>query len=243
MNDQSDAGNANKENKKVIRQIRIITFIVLSIFFARHYSHQYYMDQISKASADLLANNVGKRLAAVKVLRDIDEPEAKIALLTALKDKSSDVRTQAASSLFGWVDDRALAALLVAIKDKDEDVRRSVAIALLPFVRSYKSIPAATAQQMEYSSDALENAFQTRDYPAIAGGAIYFIENGKDGTEPILISALQVCGTKEMAETYLNCGNEKLETAGKQWAEKHNYWIQTQQGSYSAVIWGSKRRK
>ncbi|MCL6558625.1 MAG: HEAT repeat domain-containing protein [Firmicutes bacterium] len=246
MDGQTNAGNAGKENKKAFRQISIVAFIVLVIFAVRHFSHQYYMDQIDKASAGLHADKVETRLAAVEALREIGELEAKVALLTALKDKNSDVRVQAAAALYGWKDERALAALLVTIKDKDDDVRNAAASSLVIFARADTSASEVTGQQKESASSALEEAFQAKDYPAIAGAVNYFIEKGEDGTESRLISALKACGTKGMAEVYLNCGNAELMAAAEQWAEKHNYMIQTWQGNQPIAVgatWGSGRSK
>lgn len=132
---------------------------------------------------------------------------------------------------------------MAALKDSDGDVRHYTADALLPFATADISTSEVAARRMEAASDALEKAFQRKDYPVIVGGAEYFIGKGKDGTESTLISALRAHGTKGKAEIYLNCGSTKLEAAAKRWAQDHGYSIWTQQARYPTVKWGSNRQE
>lgn len=210
-----DAGNADEANRGRPRQAGILASMALAVVVwavaaTGAFCHQYRIHQVERASANLQSGNVETRLAAIAALSSINGPEAKTALLTALKDSNDDVRHYAAD-------------------------------ALLPFATADISTSEVAARCMEAALDALEKAFQRRDYPAIVGGVEYFIGRGKDGTEPALISALRARGTKGKAETYLNCGNTKLEAAAKQWARDHGYSIQTQQARYPIVTWGSNR--
>lgn len=237
MERQPNACNAGKERQKAARRIFAAAIVVLAVLAARHFSHRYYMDQVDKAFRDLHANSAETRIAAVEKLREIDEPEARAALLAALRDKNGDVRARAAAALDGWKDERALAALLAALGDKDDGVRGAAASSLVFFATA-----DTPASQKESASSALDKAFQAKDYPVIAGAVNYFIDKGADGAEPRLISALKACGTKWMAEVYLNCGNAKLMAAARQWAEKHNYTIQTWQGNQpiaAGAAWGN----
>jgi hypothetical protein len=59
----------------------------------------------------------------------------------------------------------------------------------------------------------------------VAGAYPFFIDRSEAGTEGVLIRALNRYGTKEMATDFLNCGNGKLEQAGRAWAERHGYSI------------------
>jgi len=267
MNDKSDAGNENskldmgeanstsqggngnnahKDNKKAIRQAGILAFIVLFIFFASRYCHQYYLEKIGKASADLQSENVETRLAAVAELEKINEPEAKVALLAAFKDENSGVRAKAAAAIFGWEDERALEALIEAVNDTSDDVRHAAAQGLTSFDKGDAPGSKVHAQWKQTASAALDKVFQAKDYPAIAGAAHYYVRKGKEDTEPVLISALEAYGTKEMAEMYLNCGNEKLSAAAEEWAKKHYYTIVKRDIPYSTSagpVWGSDRGK
>ncbi|MBP7893259.1 MAG: HEAT repeat domain-containing protein [Firmicutes bacterium] len=243
-----DAGNADEANRGRPWQAGILASVALAVVVwavaaTGAFCHQYRIHQVERASANLQSGNVETRLAAIAALSSINGPEAKTALLTALKDKNSTVRAAAATRLRGWADNRALAALIVAFRGNNDGVRRYAADALLPSATADTSTSEVAARRMEAASDALEKAFRRKDHPAIVGGVEYFIGKGKDGTEPTLISALRARGTKGKAETYLNCGNTKLETAAKQWAKDHGYTIQTHQARYPTVTRGSNRRE
>jgi len=62
------------------------------------------------------------------------------------------------------------------------------------------------------------------------------IAYGLEGSEDELITALEKFGSVNMAESYLNCGNAKLEAAGYQWASNEGYFVTTTTGS--SVKWG-----
>lgn len=70
----------------------------------------------------------------------------------------------------------------------------------------------------------------------------YFLKVGIPNSEEALIWALDMYGNKTMAVNYLNCGNEMLEKAAKQWAKDHNYLIipQPSFSSSGGPIWGSE---
>jgi hypothetical protein len=228
----------SENNRKDLRSIIVVALLICSVFAIRHVSHQYYLGEINKAGKNLSAKNADVRLSAIETLSKLDEPEAKIALISALKNKDSAVRAKAAEGLGCWIDDRALAALPAVMKDKNKDVRRSAAWSLSIFAIGGTSQANATAQQIKSASAILDKALKAKDYPAIAGAIVYFIYEGRNGTEPILISALNACGTKEMAELYLNCGNKKLEAAGKKWAQTHHFTIVSQKATWSSAQWG-----
>jgi len=83
----------------------------------------------------------------------------------------------------------------------------------------------------------LISALKAGDLEIVAGAYSYFIELGEPGTEEILIKALNIYGTKEMALDFFNCGNDKLKNAAEKWAKEHGYQIFTM-GSRGGPIWG-----
>jgi hypothetical protein len=83
-------------------------------------------------------------------------------------------------------------------------------------------------------------ALKDQDVDVIAGGYRLFIEKGQEGSEGLLIKALDKYGAKEMAEDFLNCGNSLLEDAAKQWADAHGYTIRSGRGG-GGPTWGSSR--
>jgi hypothetical protein len=42
-----------------------------------------------------------------------------------------------------------------------------------------------------------------------------------------------------MCVDYLNCGNDKLDRAGRNWAQRHGYSVNTTYGTYGGPTWGS----
>ena len=54
----------------------------------------------------------------------------------------------------------------------------------------------------------------------------------------MLIDKLNQKGTKEMAESYLNCRHKKLHDAEEDWAYRHGYSVFVGYGSHP-VGWGS----
>jgi len=68
--------------------------------------------------------------------------------------------------------------------------------------------------------------------------AVYtFISLGREDIVPKLIDILDTQGTKEMAETYLNCGHDGLENAARSWASAHGYQISSR-GNGGKAAWG-----
>ncbi|MFZ0473387.1 MAG: hypothetical protein WAL94_12290 [Bacteroidales bacterium] len=67
-----------------------------------------------------------------------------------------------------------------------------------------------------------------------------FIKRGDASRIPELISLLNRFGDVSLAEDYLNCGNEKLYSAGADWGRAHGYDIGEGYGSHR-VQWGEKR--
>jgi HEAT repeat protein len=82
----------------------------------------------------------------------------------------------------------------------------------------------------------LENV-QLGDDAMIANSVYGAIGCGVTDMVPELEHILFASGTKEMAETYLNCGQGTLEEAARLWASEHGYTILPVGGS-SPVTWG-----
>ncbi|HNU94512.1 MAG TPA: HEAT repeat domain-containing protein [Bacillota bacterium] len=95
-----DAGNADEANRGRPWQSGILASMALAVVVwvvvaTGAFCHQYRIHQVERASANLQSGNVETRLAAIAALSSINGPEAKTALLTALKDKNSTVRATA----------------------------------------------------------------------------------------------------------------------------------------------------
>lgn len=75
----------------------------------------------------------------------------------------------------------------------------------------------------------------------IAGAYEFFIGRGQEGTEQLLIQALESYGHKEMAEAFLNCGNTRLEAAGRAWAKARGFMILPSHFVDSRARWGGQK--
>ena len=67
-----------------------------------------------------------------------------------------------------------------------------------------------------------------------------YIRRGDKSRIPELRDLLLRYGDKALAEDYLNCGNEQLENAGREWGRKNGYNVGSGYGS-NRVRWGSGR--
>lgn len=77
-------------------------------------------------------------------------------------------------------------------------------------------------------------------YHVIENALYAFIGIGKLQIIPVLIEKLHKEGNKIMAEAYLNCGNEELDKAAREWAAKRGYTITSGSGAHP-IGWGSMR--
>ncbi|MGB7546204.1 MAG: HEAT repeat domain-containing protein [Terracidiphilus sp.] len=167
------------------------------------------------------------RWNAALALGEIKDPRAVEPLISALQDKDSEFREKVAQSLGEIKDPRADAALTAALKDPEEKVLHAAA-------NSLGQIDDPQADNV------LLTAFREHNAEVIAGAGNFFIRRGEPGSEDVLIEALNKSGDQWLAETMLNCGNQKLHDAASEWAATHNYEITYLPGKGSAA-WGSKQ--
>jgi hypothetical protein len=93
--------------------------------------------------------------------------------------------------------------------------------------------------QDERANGPLLAALDRGDLSIISGAYQFFIQKGRPGSEALLIQALNASGTQEMAEDFLNCGNQQLQSEAEKWAEANGYTI-TAGSNRSGPIWGSR---
>jgi HEAT repeat protein len=158
------------------------------------------------------------------VLDQIGDPAFE-PLVAALGSEDSTVR-QSAVLLLGELDDpKVIEPVLAAVSDENLLVRRAALYVLSGFDDERARQPFVTALHNE-------------DLAFIAETYAIFIRVGLEGSEPVLVKALEQYGSKEMAESYLNCGNSLLVEAATQWADSHGYTITQVPGSPDSS-WGS----
>ena len=94
----------------------------------------------------------------------------------------------------------------------------------------------------ESDPDAVKPLLQYLRSGSVRGVAdryAFFIRLGRKGSEGLLIQALNSYGNVDMAEDYLNCGNDRLDAAARRWAAARGYSVTSTPGYYGGPVWGS----
>jgi HEAT repeat protein len=147
--------------------------------------------------------------------------------LIALLQKEDPLIREIACDILGKIGDvSAVEPLLEALNDKDFNVRFSAGEALNKL---------ETTPEIE----SLIEAIQEKNLKIVAKYYVFYILRGESGTEPILISALDKYGDVTMAEDFLNCGNNQLETGAEKWAERNGYEVVPGFGGNTSPQWGA----
>ena len=170
-----------------------------------------------------------RRFAGYNDDRDatVDSVLAKIGE-TAVKPLVALVATE------GWVDSvlvsigaPAVSSLMSAMRSKDYNTRMRAADVLIDMQRTKPELVKP-----------LTAALQQGDLGFIADSYAFYIRLGQEGTEDVLTRALNAHGGKQMALDYLNCGNNKLDAAARDWAARHGYRVYMTSEFVSGPQWG-----
>lgn len=164
-------------------------------------------------------------IASAQVIGTISDERAVEPLIAALADENPEVREAAAESLQLLVEagEPAVEPLIAALDSKKPETQKK-----------------ATELNMDDKGvgNLLITAIDEDNLLLVAKAHLYYIRRGKQGTEEILIEALEQHGWKRMAENYLNSGNLLLEEAAREWAARHGYRVVSRAGE-SVVSWGN----
>ena len=168
----------------------------------------------------LQGNSEHERQAAAEALGAIGEPALE-PLLTVLENSYSSSEILAAAQALGIIGDpRAIKPLIGKLEYKDPQDRKIVISALARIGRDHPSM------LLPY----LKDESTVRVY-------LVLIVLGDPETESALIEALNAHGTDRMALDYIQCGNNNLETAAREWTSKRGYGLTGTAGPK----WGSER--
>jgi HEAT repeat protein len=137
-------------------------------------------------------------------------------LIETLRRADDYTRANATYTLGGMSAADALAPLKSLLEDRNDGVARSSSRALASMAEIGRDSAAIAV---------LEEGWQREDLRLIAGGADYFVER-KPGGEDLIIAALRRFGDDQTAFNLLNCGNQKLEQAARQWAAAHGFRVE-----------------
>ena len=206
------------------------------------------------ALAKLMSSrNTFVRHAGTAALGRIGDRSSIEPLIAALNDPSMDVRREAAMALGKIGDRRAFQAMLDAVRSKrlrvtdvshslemldrnwreTELAKRLVDVILREIRDRGLETRIRSAEDLgeianDRSAETLINEFRKRNLPIVAGAHRFYIKRNIKGYEPVLIDALRFYGDTDMATSFLRSRNERLVSAGRNWARSRNlgvlYW-------------------
>jgi HEAT repeat protein len=170
-------------------------------------------------------------------------------LVAALKDPRANVRVTAAKSLraFGK---GAVKPLIAALGGKGTELRVAAAVSLgtigdpratdpLVHLLAAKATRSAAVRALTaiHADDATPLVKYLKSKSTVQ---VYrpLIRIGQASAVPALVRALERFGNETMGETYLNCGQPKLEKAARAWAKAHGYVV-VPSGGAGEEAWGT----
>jgi HEAT repeat protein len=197
----------------------------------------------------VLTNDTGLdvRAAAAQALGEMQDARAVGPLILAIRDIHAD-----AAAALTKIGAPAAAPLTAALRDADRRDHAANALAGIgspavePLVQVLEhekgSTRFAAARALAEISDpraeeALSTALKGNDLMLTVAAHRFLIRKGEEGTEALLVKALNTYGTPTMASSLLNCGNLELQAAAEQWAKKNRYPVRMLRGRQDALFW------
>jgi hypothetical protein len=185
--------------------------------------------------------------ATVTALGAIGQP-ALDPLIKALKDPESRVRLNATSALVDIADPKSTPALVENLTDPASAPMVAIALERMNYQAATDAdkvhylIAQKKGQDLrqswERTKSVLLKDLESGD-PGTIDYAVYsFIRIGGKDTIAILTQFLQEKGTKDIALSYLNCGQETLSKAGEEWATAQGYRVVKTQKINQSTQWG-----
>jgi HEAT repeat protein len=195
------------------------------------------------------------RYLAAEALGDFGDARAVEPLIAALKDKEELCAKNAAEAL-GKIGPPAVEPLIAALKRANPGYRLAIDNALSnigtpavdALLAALKDANPNVRLNAAYSLSAIKDTradnalltFEERNLIVVARNYLPTIAKGAPGTEALLVQALTQFGNSKMALDFIVCGNDKLKSAGTQWASEHGYYVKEELGyGGSSVVWGS----
>lgn len=188
------------------------------------------------------------REGAAIALGKIKDARAVEPLIAALTDEDSGVRNNTAFALGGIGDKRAIEPLVGNLTDWASNVNEAYALFELGWKpqsdtnKIHLLVAQRNGEELRQKWDCTKSILlkdvESGNPRAVSYALYAFIGIGNKKIIPVLIEKLNTRGTKDMAEAYLNCGDEELEKAAKEWASSHGYTISSGVNGNAPVGWG-----
>jgi HEAT repeat protein len=188
------------------------------------------------------------RAAAIKALGQIRDERAAGALISSRQD----TRWEAAQALLS-LGESAIAPLIAGLRAAETRLLATDVLATLgePAVNPLISVlehdnnsstRLAAARALSEIPDpraaaALNRALTPGDAELAAAAYRFLIREGRPGSEPLLIRALEQYGRVSMAEEFAGAGNPVLKSAAAAWARKRELMLATPSDRTGSLRW------
>lgn len=187
------------------------------------------------------------RWTSASALGEIGDSRALPSVITLLDDQDMRVRQSAARALGKIGDKSVVPSLKASLTDwyVCEEVTESLEkLGWQPYSSEEKTHLLVAKRDAKGLKDnwpqtksVLLQDITSGNLRAIENALYAFIRLGKEEVIEELIQLLDAKGTETTAEAFLNCGNQKLSEAAKQWAGRRGYVVESRPG-YSRMGWG-----
>jgi hypothetical protein len=195
----------------------------------------------------LTNNDSNIRSAAAYVLGSLVVTNALNSLIMCLSDQDLYVRRATAESLGQLGNKQAVPNLVEALPDWDNNEKIGLALERLGwnptsdsdwvYMWICKADGPALKTHWQETRKVLLADVKSGNRRKIENAVYTFVSLGQEEIIPELVHIIKKNGNREMAETYLNCGQEDLGQAARTWAKKHGYEILSGQAANEAS-WG-----
>ncbi|HTB81679.1 MAG TPA: HEAT repeat domain-containing protein [Opitutaceae bacterium] len=176
-------------------------------------------------------------------------PPAFDPLVACLSDSSREVRESAIGALGNLGDKRAIAPLREALPDWNFNATLVSALEQLGWKPASeeeqiyawigKKDTAHLKEQWEKTRQVLLGDVSSTNHQKMENAVYSFMAMGDPKVVDDLVQVLDEQGDKDIAETYLNCGNDRLEQAARDWASKNGYQTMMLPAGSTPMHWGS----
>jgi hypothetical protein len=170
-------------------------------------------------------------------------------LVACLSDQNRDVHESAIGALGDLGDKRAISPLSEALPDWNLNGSLVSALEKLGWKPTSdaeqiyawigKQDSAHLKQEWEKTRQVLLDDVSSSNHQKMENAVYSFMAIGDPKVVDDLVKALDEQGDKDMAETYLNSGNDKLEQAARDWASSNGYQTIMLPAGSTPMHWGS----